>query len=560
MRGKLKKIEIYSDRSLLNVNSLSVNYQKNNQMINVLKDFSFSLNSGEVLCILGESGSGKSTVVKAITGLLPPSAKIEGNMELDSCYKINFMDDNIFWSEIRGKGIGFIFQDAQQALNPMVKIKEQFKESILFHQIGKEEDVISISKKYLSFLNFQDIDRVLASYPFQLSGGMCQRVCIALSLCLQPKILIADEATSALDIVSQIEVINLLKKVKNDFNLSIIFITHDIAVASAIADRIIVLNKGKVEEEGYTEHILKNPHSNYTKKLLDSRKRITCLSNYMKQVEMDQEPILQIKQLGKVFNGNKKKVLSDITISVRKREIVGILGESGCGKSTLAKCIVGLEKPNNGQILHYGRGIHLLEGKKRREMCKHIQLIFQDARACLNPRRTALELVKEPAKYLHLHKHKDLNQIAKFCLNEVGISEELQSRRPPELSTGQCQRVAIARALMVEPELLICDEAVSALDMSIQAQMLELLLSIHNKIGISILMISHDIRILRSFCHSIAIMDSGCFCEILNTKCLTKYSTQKYTKKILRCEEKIERKIVGEYQYSNVQNKFLKEV
>ena len=278
-----------SAKGILEVDSLLVSYEKGGNNNTVLKGLSFNLAKDEVLCILGESGSGKSTAVKAITGLLPPSAKVSGTLVLNRQRHVNFSSDTIDWSKIRGTEIGFIFQDAQQALNPMKKIKDHFKESILYHHIGMKKDVAAISKYYLKFLNFKNFDRILNAYPFQLSGGMCQRVCIALALCLKPNILIADEATSALDIFSQMEVIKLLKKTQRELGLSILFITHDISVAGLIADRVIVLRNGETEDKGVLKEFFKHPKSDYTKQLFNFRKQIPELSNYGHKNETNQK-------------------------------------------------------------------------------------------------------------------------------------------------------------------------------------------------------------------------------------------------------------------------------
>jgi peptide/nickel transport system ATP-binding protein len=228
--------------------------------------------------------------------------------------------------------------------------------------------------------------------------------------------------------------------------------------------------------------------------------------------------------------------LSDLNLKVHEREVIGILGQSGCGKSTLAKCIVGLERPESGGILFRGTNIATLKGKARREICRHIQMVFQDARASLNPRHTALRLVMEPLRYFNQGSRKEQEETARYYLNQVGIDDDAGTRRPPQLSTGQCQRVAIARALALEPDVLICDEAVSALDMSIQAQILALLCDLHKKLGFSILMISHDIRVLRHFCHLIAVMNDGNFCEINNAKNLLRESGNPYTQLLLARE------------------------
>lgn len=522
---------------LLRIEDLCVYYVQNGNRKTILDGISLDLKKGEILSLLGESGSGKSTIAKAITGLLPPSAQIEsGSIQLAKCKPIFLADPTIKWGHIRGKGIAMIFQDARQALNPMLTIKEHFKETLLFHRIATAEEVIAVSTNLLRSLNFSDIPSLLNAYPFQLSGGMCQRVCIALTLCLKPSVIIADEPTSALDTVSQKEVLDLLKKVQKEFGQTILFITHDIAVANTVSDRVIVLHKGNIVEEGTPQTVFSEPKEAYTQQLLASRSCTECLIEN-ETASLD-EPLLMITDLKKNFN-KKHYVLKNVNLTLHRNEIVGIIGQSGCGKSTLSKCIVGLEQPDDGQILYAGTDICRLKRKQRREVCRHIQMIFQDARASLNPRYNAVQLTLEPLQYLNITHKKEREEMARFYLNEVGIIGDAQERRPPQLSTGQCQRIAIARALIVKPDILICDEAVSALDMSIQAQILELLQRLHRQLGFSILMISHDIRVLRNFCDRIAVMSEGNFCEVRNGGQQFNESSHPYTQSLLQCEHEM---------------------
>ncbi|OMF26282.1 glutathione ABC transporter ATP-binding protein [Paenibacillus sp. FSL H8-0548] len=522
---------------VLEVKDLQVKYKQNNSSAIILKNLAFEMKKGEIVALLGESGSGKSTIAKAITGLLPPSAHIgSGILQLGSGFTADLAGKGIEWNLVRGKQLALLFQDAQLALNPVLKIKENFKEVLLYHNMASAEEVMPITNKLLSMLNFSDTESVLERYPYQLSGGMCQRICLALALCLKPAVLIADEPTSALDTVSQREVLDLLKRMQEEFGLTVLLITHDIAVANAISNRVIVLNRGAIEEEGDTKQVFSDPQAAYTRHLLASRSRLTQTSPTDRVLPRNQ-PLLEISGLKKTFK--ERSVLQDVNLTLAEGEIVGILGQSGCGKSTLARCLTGLEKPSGGRILYRGTEISRLRGKARREICKHIQFVFQDARASLNPRRTALQLVQEPLQYLQIGESKEREMRARFYLREVGIHDEAQHRRPPQLSSGQCQRIAIARALVLEPDILICDEAVSALDMSVQAQILHLLQRLNKQFGFSILMISHDIRVLHSFCHQIAVMHNGSFCEIKPVAHLYE-SEQPYTQLLLQCANDME--------------------
>lgn len=535
-------MRIKESEMVLQVKNLQVEYKQDHHSTNILNNLSFDLRKGEIVALLGESGSGKSTIAKAITGLLPPSAHIGGGtLRIGSNFVVDLSSKTVEWDRIRGRKLAMLFQDAQQSLNPVLKIKENFKESLLYHQITSADEVMPLTNKLLSMLNFADGHSILDCYPFQLSGGMCQRICLALTLCLQPMVLIADEPTSALDTVSQKEVLELLKRMQEELGLTVLLITHDIGVANAISNRVIVLNKGVIEEEGDTKTIFSNPQADYTQQLLASRSHIANPTRVVEPLHTN-EPILEIIQLEKAFN-QEKRVLYDVNLKLSKGEIVGVLGQSGCGKSTLARCITGLESPSRGRILYRGTDITRLQGKRKREICKHIQLVFQDARASLNPSRTALQLVQEPLRYLHIGNKKEREAKAKFYLSEVGISGDAQNRRPPQLSSGQCQRIAIARALVLEPDILICDEAVSALDMSVQAQILKLLQRLNKQFGFSILMISHDIRVLQSFCHYIAVMNNGSFCEV-RPGALLHESKQSYTQILLKCAADMEEGLV----------------
>ncbi|GGI44905.1 ABC transporter ATP-binding protein [Paenibacillus marchantiophytorum] len=523
--------------AILQVKNLHVAYKQSSQEVNILNQLSFELREGEILSLLGESGSGKSTIAKALTGLLPASAHIQsGMLHIGTQVVAELASTTVNWKAIRGRQIAMLFQDARQALNPVLKIRDHFKETLLFHRAAASDQVIPITIQLLRKLHFEDELRILDCYPFQLSGGMCQRICLALALCLKPLVLIADEPTSSLDIVSQKEVLDLLKSMQEEFGLSVLLITHDIAVANAVSDRVLVLHKGVIEEEGDARSVFTNPQTAYMRHLLNSRYHIASPSQVLGMRD-EHELILEISQLEKRYD--QKPVLHDVNLQLHKGDIVGILGESGCGKSTLARCLTGLEPLSRGSILYRGREISRLKGKEKREMCQHIQMVFQDARASLNPGRTAWQLVQEPLRYLHIGQKKEWKTMAKLVLEEVGICGDARNRRPPQLSSGQCQRVAIARALVLGPDILICDEAVSSLDMSVRAQILELLQRMQQQLGFSIIMISHDIRVLESFCHHIAVMNQGKFCETRPADQL-RASTHAYTQLLLNCAGDLE--------------------
>lgn len=540
------------DRLAMEVSGLKVAYKSGGQRRYVLDKLGFSLSKGEIVALLGESGSGKSTLAKAVTGLLPPAlATASGTLVLGTSEPVSLGNAD-GWGRIRGRRIGMLFQDARLALNPLVTIKAHFQECLSYHGIASLKAAVGIGAELLGYLGFEQPHDVLARYPFELSGGMCQRVCLALALSLKPDVLIADEPTSALDTVSQQEVLDLLRRLRGELALSVLLITHDIAVAHAASDRIIVLDKGVIVEEGASASVLAKPQAALTRELLAARRRPAYLPGSSGKAVAEPwpgagtrteacigagagteactvaeagaggggcatagvgAPLLVASAVSQSLGG-PVPVLHNASLTLHEGEILGILGRSGSGKSTLVRCMAGLDQPDAGSILFRGEDTALLRGRRKREHARHIQLIFQDARASLNPGRTALQLVQEPLHYLRIGRRREREELARRYLQEVGITDGLQHRKPPELSTGQCQRVAIARALVLGPEVLLCDEAVSALDMRVQAQILELLLRLHQQFGFAIVMISHDIRVLRTFCHTIAVLNEGRISEV----------------------------------------------
>lgn len=536
-------------QKMLTIDRLQVSYLQEGIEQPVLNYISFELYKGEILSLLGESGSGKSTIAKAIIGLLSHSARIsDGTLCLAEEQPMKLLASTRAWSKIRGRGIAMLFQDARLALNPVMKIKDHFRETLTVHKLAKSDEIISVSEHWLDRLGFADTAAVLDSYPHELSGGMCQRICLALTLCLRPKVLIADEPTSALDTVNKREVLDLLQSLQRELDLTVLLITHDIVLAHDLSHRVVVLHEGSIVEMGEASKVLTKPEHVYTKHLLASRE-LTPQPKAINQLNLSS--LMEVKQLVK-FYGPSQRVLNGVNLRVHEGEIIGVLGQSGCGKSTLARCVLGLETVDRGSITFRNQEISGLKGKARRKLAKHIQLVFQDARASLNPSDTALELVQAPLNTFRMGNRRERLEHAQYLLEEVGIRAEAQRRRPPQLSTGQCQRVAIARALALKPDVLICDEAVSALDMSVQAQILELLQRLQRQLGFSIVMISHDVRVLRAFCHQIAVMHDGNFIEIVPGNELHT-SKHPHTSLLLHCSDELEEELnINSIEESNL--------
>lgn len=489
---------------LLTVRDLCVSYAHSSGRKQVLQNVSFSLREQECLTLLGESGSGKTTIAKALLALLPPSAAVEaGELRLGEGPPLHWRTPAAIRA-LRGSQVAMVFQDARLSLDPSLRIWDHFAQTMAAHarhlpEAQLRQEVTDLLRQ----LDLAEIPRILRSYPAQLSGGMCQRVAIALALCLRPRVLIADEPTSALDVVSQRETLELLARVKRAFRLGILFITHDLAAAHRISDQILVLHRGTVVERGPAAAVLTAPKSAYAQTLLAAGRRPAGHTRAAPSTKTE-APLLHVCGLKKSFAG-KPRVLDGVELALYPGEIVGLLGKSGCGKSTLARCILGLCPYEEGTITLGGRDLQTLNSKQR---ARRVQMIFQDARDSLNPRRTAQALVLEPLDY-QKRPVADRTALARRYLTLVGLDQQAQSRRPPQLSTGQCQRVAIARALAAGPEVLVCDEAVSALDSGVQQQVLELIASLRERMGLSILMVSHDLRVLSSFCDRIAVMESG---------------------------------------------------
>lgn len=510
----------------INIRDLTLSYVTGNRVVDVYKNFSLTVSANEKVALIGQSGNGKSTLAKFLTGILPKSAEINGGtyslQGIDLFRKDKFFDLN----KVRGSKIAFIFQDAAESLNPILTIGRHFEEFLSFHRICDKSEVKSLAVKKLKSLLIKDAEKVYDSFPHQLSGGMCQRVCIAMCLCLNPVLLIADEPTSALDVLSSYEVIETLRNLEG---ISILLITHDISVAEKVADRILVLNKGEICEEAETEVILNSPQNDYTKSLIDSYNAIPYI-NQETEKSIKPDPVLKICRLSK--NYGHSEILKDIDLEVNRDEILGIIGESGCGKSTLSRCIMGLEDSVEGEIFYKDMDLLKLKIRERRKFSPEIQMIFQNSRAVLNPRRKIIDIVQEPLVYNGRHKG-NREEMAKTALKDVGIDESMYRSKPTELSTGQCQRVAIARALVTRPKILICDEAVSSLDINIQVQILKLLVDLKKRYGLTIIMISHDIRVLQHYCSRIAIMKDARILEIVDEQILSDGSIHPYTKKLM---------------------------
>ncbi len=509
----------------------------------VIDKINFELKKGEILGIVGESGSGKSLTSLAIMGLLPKNAQTRGNIlfRLDDRIIDLAQESN---ESIRGNEIGMIFQEPMTSLNPSMRCGQQVIENILQH---KKQDLKLAKSKVLSLfekVKLPDVERIYKAYPHELSGGQKQRVMIAMALASEPKLLIADEPTTALDVTVQRSILELLKELQQDSDMSIIFISHDLGVIAEICDRVVVMYRGKVVEQGLVQQIFNHPEQSYTQGLiacrprLDGRlKKLPIISDFTSGVEIDNsleteeerknrfekiyssEPILKIKNLfkyfetsGGFFSQHKQqiKAVKDVSFELYEGETLGLVGESGSGKTTLSRTLLLLEKPTEGNILYQGKDLTELSKSQIRSIRKDIQIIFQDPYSSLNPRQSIMQIITEPMLIHNIGKNaKHRKQIAGELLEKVGLSKESLNKYPHEFSGGQRQRIGIARALALQPKIIICDESVSALDVSVQAQVLNLLNQLKEEFNLTYIFISHDLSVVKYMSDRLIVLRYG---------------------------------------------------
>jgi peptide/nickel transport system ATP-binding protein len=525
----------------LEVKDLSISFTQNKgPQQPVLQGLSFDLPAGQTLGMVGESGSGKTMSTLAIMGLLPGAARLEVDKLLFSpktgeqhdLAKLSALE----WSKIRGRHVGMIFQEPLKALNPILTCGTQIAEVLQQHQGLKGKALEEAVMTWLEKVKLPDLKRIYQSYPHQLSGGQRQRVMIAAAMCCQPALLLADEPTTALDLSVQHEVLKLIRELTEAQGTACIFISHDLSVVKKLADQVLVLRNGQTIEYGSAAEVLHRPKANYTRALLACKppllEKIQRLP-MLKDVEDGKAPnslsapasdadaatVLAIEDLSAFYQGStqwfwQKKLpfqaLDGINLHLGKGQTLGLVGESGSGKTTLARCILNLVQPQSGKIWYEGQEIQGLNGTALKKLRKKIQVVFQDPFSSLNPRISIGEAIMEPMQVHGIGQNQAERQQKAFeLLAQVGMVAEHFERLPAEFSGGQRQRIAIARALAVEPDLLILDEAVSSLDVSIQAQVLNLLKDLQEKRGLTYLFISHDLAVIRFMSDQVAVMRAG---------------------------------------------------
>ncbi|MEE1242896.1 dipeptide ABC transporter ATP-binding protein [Frisingicoccus sp.] len=480
---------------LLEVKNLTIGFPEMNGMHTVVDDVSFTVGSGEILGIVGESGSGKTMTVQTIMGLKKPDAQIlSGEILLNGTDLLKLSADEL--AKIQGNDMSMVFQEPMTSLNPVKKIGWQVAESLKLHTSMTDEEIHQRVVEILGNVGLPNPEELCNKYPHQLSGGMRQRVMIAMAMICWPKLLVCDEPTTALDVTVQAQILQLLRKIHAEANTSILFISHDLNVVKEVCQRVIVMYKGKIVEEGYTDEVLYHPKHDYTKHL------IAAIPRNLEDTRED-EIVVEAKDLnvyysvkGRGMFGKKeqKHVVQNVDFYIKRGEILGLVGESGCGKSTLAKCIVGLNKNFTGTL------------KVNEE---RPQLVFQDPYSSLNPMKKIGWILEEPLKIHGMKDKAKRKELVDQMLTQVGLDPSFADRYPSELSGGQRQRISIGGSLILNSKFIVADEPVSALDVTVQSQVLNLLLDLHKTHQLTYLFISHDLNIVRNFCNRVIVMYLG---------------------------------------------------
>jgi len=521
--------------NVLSVRALTVALPRGADRRNAVESVSFDVGRGEIVCIVGESGSGKSVIAHTVMGLLPPALKATGGqIILESEELLGASGKRL--RELRGSRMSMIFQEPMTALNPVVNIGRQIAEVLSVHTDMQPRDRQARVLEVMEAVNLPDPERLVETYPHQLSGGQRQRVMIAAALALEPSLLIADEPTTALDVTTQAQILQLIKDLRKRLGMGVLFITHDFGVVAEIADRVAVMQRGRIVELGTTREVLRKPSHPYTKMLIAS---VPSLRPRSPRTASSGRPVLSLREVSKTYNstslfGRREPViaLQGVTVEVRRGEVFGVVGESGSGKSTLARCVVRLIDPTGGSIRFGGREIASAFGESLRQERRRVQIVFQDPYRSLNPRRTVGESIIECPVNFAVSEDEAWAR-ARELIRIVGLDQKALQRYPHEFSGGQRQRICIARALSVQPELLIADEAVSALDVSVQAQVLRLLDDIRKRFDLAILFITHDLRVAAQVCDRVAVMHQGRIVEEGPTADVFNTPREPYTRQLI---------------------------
>ena len=521
---------------LLRVEDLTIALPGGMDRPHAVRNISFELMAGEILCIVGESGSGKSVAANAVMGLLPAALRIEsGRIRLKDTDLVGASARDL--RSLRGRIVSIVFQDPLSALNPLMTIGEQIAEVMDAHPAEAPKDRDARVVELLAEVGLPDPATLRHQYPFRLSGGQRQRVMIAIALCLDPEILIADEPTTALDVTTQAQILELIAGLQRRKGMGVMFITHDFGVVADIADRVIVMEKGRVVEQGSAASVLHAPTHPYTQRLIAAVPKMRTADRALRA---EAPVVLEVKGLCKSYRlsgsffgaARELKAVDDVSFSVRKGRTVGIVGESGSGKSTLGRLVMKLMESDGGQIRFDGRDVARMPEPEFRRLRPYIQMIFQDPFASLNPRMTIGRILTVGPMAHGLSASQALAKALRL-LSLVGLDEGAHQRFPHQFSGGQRQRIGIARALMFDPVLIVADEAVSALDVSIQAQILDLLETVQAETGVAMIFITHDLRVASRLCDEIGVMHRGRMVEFGPPSQILHTPAHAYTRRLI---------------------------
>ena len=552
---------------ILSIQDLSIDFTNDSQKTRAVNHISFNVHRGEIVGIVGESGSGKSVTSLSILQLLPtppasyPNGKIlfsENGVE--SLDLLNCSTETI--RQIRGHKIGMIFQEPMTSLNPVMPCGHQVMEAIQIHKKLSAAKAKEQAIAWFEKVKLPEPKVIFKKYPHQLSGGQKQRVMIAMAMCCNPSLLICDEPTTALDVTVQKTILLLIKELQREQNMAVIFISHDLGVVKQIADKVVIMYKGEIVEQNTSHSIFTHPEHPYTKALIACRpalhakgEKLPIVSDFLEGRKSDQltrvlpalnpkeQILLEVKDIVVQFAGrsnflgkvsNSFTAVDHVSFDLYKGETLGLVGESGCGKTTLGRTILGLIKPSEGQILFDGKDITHLTSQETKRLRKNVQLVFQDPYSSLNPRLTIEAAISEPMKIagLELHAQERKLRVARL-LDQVNLPGSVASRYPHEFSGGQRQRIVIARALALNPHFLVCDESVSALDVSVQAQVLNLLNELKRELGLTLLFISHDLSVVRYMSDRILVMHKGRIVEKGESEEIYRHPKNAYTRQLL---------------------------
>ncbi len=546
---------------LIKVNNLQVEFKTKDLLVKAVRGVSLNINLGETVGLVGESGSGKSVTALSLMRLIsePPGKITGGEILLEGKDLLKYSEQQM--RKVRGNRISMIFQEPMTSLNPVFTIGYQIGEALILHQNMTKKEAREKTINLLDQVGILKPSDRIDSYPHEMSGGQRQRVMIAMAIACRPDLLIADEPTTALDVTIQKQILELLQKLQDELKMSMLFISHDLGIISQIAKKVLVMYKGEVVERGDTLSIFKNPQHPYTKGLVACRptldiktSRLPMISDFLEGKDFAQFPLkeikkpggkvlLEVKNLKKYFPLEKSffgkvnswiKAVDNVSFKVERGNTLGLVGESGCGKTTLGRTILRLVEPSSGSVEYNNINITNLDKKRLKAMRRKIQIIFQDPYASLNPRMTIGSSIMEPMIIHNLYSSKE-ERISKVeeLMEQVGLSKGMRNRYPHEFSGGQRQRICIARTIAVQPEFIICDESVSSLDVSIQAQILNLLKDLQEELNLTYIFISHDLTVVKFISDYVAVMNQGQIVEINDAEEIYKSPKSSYTKKLI---------------------------